>query len=1021
MKNKTGLNQGLRNKLLASSVLAAMMAAVPMGIAQAQEIERVGQAADEDEDSVQQTIVVTGSRLSEVNITSSSPVTTLNTEAFRARGTIDVVDLVNTLPSVTAGQTSEASNGATGTSSLNLRGLGANRNLVLIDGKRLGPGRPDIAVADLNQIPTQLVERSEIVTGGASAVYGSDAIAGVANFILRRDFEGLEVSGLVGFNQDGNNNSTAQFINETTSVDGLNPTGGVTDGFTWDLSAIFGASLGDGKGNVTGYARYFDQNQILQGDRDVSACALGDVDSVANAGQFCFGSNFGPFPTTITLPAVLIDTDGDGIGDTQIAGGLSGTVSLDANGNVPRNADGTVSLGATNAFNFNPLNFFQRPSQRINAGFLAHYKITDFAEVYTDFGFTRNVTDAQIAPTATFGEVSQINCDNPFLTPELVQIICTDRGFGATDIATAQINRRNVEGGGRNSAIELTNFRIVSGVRGELDAWVPGWSYDAFVQFADTAQSDINEEDFNIELLNEALLVTADAAGNPVCTSGSASCIPLNLFGTSPVDPVAIAAISTATILTGSVQQTVTGFTTQGPVGITSPFAESQPFLLAGFEWRRDALQSIPDSILLAGGSTGLGGPADPVDGQSRVWELFGEVGVPLIENAPFIQELSFTGQYRFSSFSFNNGLPGGAQSDGFDTHTFSVGTSWVPVDDLRFRFQFQRAARAPNIFELFAPASTQLFNGTDPCEGPNPVGTLEGCVASGLPAALFGLVPAAAGQLQELAGGNIGLQEEESDTFTAGVVVQPRWIPGLTASVDYFNIEVGDFITSIPSQTILDSCDTTLQAQFCDLITRDALGTIQIDGFVQANLQNVGARETEGVDVSIRYGFDSDQFGLGDFGQFNLSYQSTYLTEFEQANFLGDIPTDCVGFFAGACDDIVGQPSFEYRHVAGVSWQSNYNLDVSLSWRYFSDVQRIGPRNNIPGSLGDEFDSESYIDLFVSYDLKDNINLSFGVNNLIGNDAPFTDFRDTANGNTFPGVYDAAGRYIFFGTRINF
>ncbi len=905
---------------------------------------------------------------------------------------------------------------------MNLRGLGANRNLVLIDGKRLGPGRPDISVADLNQIPTQLVERSEIVTGGASAVYGSDAIAGVANFILRRDFEGLEVSGLVGFNQDGNSNATAQAINEATAVDGLNPTEGVVDGFTWDISGIFGTSLGDGKGNVTGYARYVDQNAVLQGDRDVAACALGDFgDTIGLGSQQCFGSNFGPFPTTITLPAVLVDTDGDGIGDTQIPGGLAGTVSLDANGNVPFDAAGDVALGATNAFNFNPLNFFQRPSQRINAGFLARYEIADFAEIYTDFGFTRNVTDAQIAPTATFGEVSEINCDNPFLTADLVQIICTDRGFGPTDLATAQINRRNVEGGGRNSSIELTNFRIVSGVRGSLDAFVPGWSYDAFVQFADTAQSDINEEDFNIELLNEALLVTTDANGDPVCTSGRDGCLPLNLFGTTPVDPVATAAISTATILTGSVQQTVTGFTTQGPVGFSSPFASSEPFLLAGFEWRRDALDSTPDNILLIGGSTGLGGPADPVDGESRVWELFGEVAVPLIEDLPFIEELSFTGQYRFSSFSFNNRLPGGDQSDGFDTNTFSVGASWIPVDDVRFRFQFQRAARAPNIFELFAPASTQLFNGTDPCEGPTPTGTLDGCVASGLPAVLFGLVPAAAGQLQELAGGNINLQEEESDTFTAGIVLQPRWLPGLTASIDYFNIEVNDFITNIPSQTILDSCNDTLDPVFCGLITRDALGTVQIDGFVQANLQNVGQRATEGIDFDFRYSLDSADFGFGDFGRFNLSYNATYLTEFVQSNFTGDIPTDCIGFFAGACDDIVGQPTFEYRHVAGVNWQSNYDVDVNLSWRYFSDVERIGPRNNIPGSLGDVLETESYVDLFLSYNFTDDINVSFGINNLLDNDAPFTDFRDTSNGNTFPGVFDAAGRYIFFGTRLNF
>ena len=332
-------------------------------------------------------------------------------------------------------------------------------------------------------------------------------------------------------------------------------------------------------------------------------------------------------------------------------------------------------------------------------------------------------------------------------------------------------------------------MRIVSGVRGDLSDFVEGWSYDLFAQFADTANTNLNTEDFNVELLQEALLVTTDANGDPVCTSGRAGCIPLNLLGTTPVDPVATAAVSTPTIAIGDVQQVVTGLTLQGPVPISSPFATSQPSILGGFEWRQDTLSQSPDSILLIGGSTGLGGPTDPVDAQSRVYELFTEVGIPLIEDVPFVQELSFTGQYRFSDFSFSNGLPGGDQSDGVDTNTFSLGLSWVPLDDLRFRFQFQRAARAPNIFELFAPASLQLFNANDPCAGPTPVGSDAGCIASGVPANLIGLVPTDAGQLQELVGGNVALNPEESDTFTAGVVIQPRWVPNLTVSVDYFNI----------------------------------------------------------------------------------------------------------------------------------------------------------------------------------------------------------------------------------------
>ncbi|MEO0881638.1 MAG: TonB-dependent receptor [Pseudomonadota bacterium] len=1017
---------GLKTKLLAGSFLTVLMGAVPFTAAQAQEIERVSEAADDDE-AVQDTIVVTGSRLKNPNITASSPVVTVDVADFRARGTIDVVDLINTLPSAIAGQTSEVSNGANGTSSLNLRGLGATRNLVLIDGKRLGPGRADIAVADLNQIPAALIERSEIVTGGASAVYGSDAIAGVANFFLRRDFEGFEFSSLVGFNQDANSNGFAQDINLDNTPPGPNPTGGTTDGFTWQITGIYGTNFDNDKGNITAYASYFDQNAILQGTRDISACALGDVgpadagsDPVIGTDVFCFGSNFGPFPTTFTLPAVNDPATGLPF-PADMQPGLVGTVSLDEAGNVPLAADGSVALGATNAFNFNPLNFFQRPSQRFNAGFLSRYELHKMAEVYTDFAFTQNVSDAQIAPTATFGEVAELNCDNPFFTPDILQIICTDRGFSGTDLATVQLNRRNVEGGGRNTSFDITNFRVVSGVRGDLSDYVDGWSYDAFVQFADTATSDINEEDFDIELLNEALLVTTDADGNPVCTSGRAGCVPLNLLGTTPVDPVAIAAISTPTLSIGEAQQVVTGLTFQGPVPVTSPFAANAPSLLTGFEWRQDTLSQSPDSILLAGGSTGLGGPEDPVSAQSRVWELFTEVAIPLVEDVPFIKEFSFTGQYRYSDFSYTNKLPGGDQAPGIETNTFSLGTSWIPVDDVRFRFQFQRAARAPNIFELFAPASLQLFNDSDPCAGPAPAGSLAGCVASGLPEALFGLVPADAGQLQELVGGNVGLEEEEADTFTAGAVLQPRFVPGLTVSVDYFNIDVEGFITTIPSQTILSECIDNLDATFCQFINRDALGTIQIDGFVEANLQNIGARSTEGIDFSANYTFDLESIGLGNYGSINLTYAATYLTEFEQIDVPGQAPTDCLGFFAGPCDDIVGQPTFEYRHTSSVGWQTPWDVDFRLAWRYFSDTERLGPRSGADGSIGDVFETESFVDVFVNYNLNENINLNFGVNNLFDADPSFTDFRDTANGNTFPGVFDAAGRYIFFGTRLTF
>ena len=231
-------------------------------------------------DDVEDELIVTGSRFTNPNVVSSSPITTIDEDAFDRIGAIDAIDVLNRLPGITAAQDSNVSNGATGTSTINLRGLGVTRNLVLIDGKRLGPGAPSGgatgggAAADLNQIPTPLLERVDVVTGGASAVYGSDALAGVTNFVLKRDFEGLEFNSTLGFFQDGNNNDFAQEVLEATATDGVVPSGSETDGRTFDISATFGASLDNGRGHVTAYARYVDQNEVLQGTRDVSRCAL---------------------------------------------------------------------------------------------------------------------------------------------------------------------------------------------------------------------------------------------------------------------------------------------------------------------------------------------------------------------------------------------------------------------------------------------------------------------------------------------------------------------------------------------------------------------------------------------------------------------------------------------------------------------------------------------------------------------------------------------------------------------------
>jgi len=1012
-------NSGFRHKLLTSSVLAAMMAAVPMSVAQAQEVERVAQEND-DADAVQETIIVTGSRLSQANITSSSPVTTVDSEAFAIRGTVDTVDLVNTLPGVFAGQTGNVGNGASGTSTLNLRGLGSTRTLVLANGKRLPPGSPTNYAADLNLIPSALVERVEIVTGGASAVYGSDAVGGVANFILRDDFEGIEVDFLYGFNQTNNNDSLSQAALEAAPAEEV-ISGGLTDNPTYDISAIIGTNLDNGKGNVTAYFRFLSQDGVLQNNRDFSRCAQFQLADSA----LCVGSGAGPFPSTFFVPAT------DANGDPLAAGVPSGTFSLED--------DGSLSSGASNPFNFAPLNPLLRPTERFNAGFSGHYEVNNNFEVYGDFGFTQNSTVSQIAPSASFsGTADTFGCDNPFLSAEQVEIFCTNRGFAGDDIVTVGVSRRVVEAGPRTTSFAQTNFRVVGGVRGEI---IEGVDYDVFGQVSETNRTIVQTNQVTLTALEQSIdVVTDPATGNPICRAelegDVTGCVPFNVFNPTATNDGIGAFLDTPSLNTGAVRQLVFGSTISADgnqFGIVSPFATSGVQALVGWEYREDRLVNQADDTNQSGLLVGAGGPVLPTDAETEVLEFFGELQVPLVQDIPYVKELTFSGAYRFSSYESEDILRD-VQGGDFDVSTFSAGLSWAPIDDVRLRGQFQRAIRAPNIFELFAPNNTGLTGISDPCSGSFTVGvpptaTAAECANTGVSAAQFGAIPPDSGQLNTFGGGNVALDPEESDTFTIGAIIQPRQVEGLTISVDYFNITVDDFIGTIGTAEILTGCLNTGDPTLCSFISRSPIdGSLTQDGsFIQQNLVNISTLETTGLDFQIDYGFDA--FGYGDV---NLNYVSTYLIDLETQSQPTNPAFECVGLF----DDECGGPNYEYRHNITLSYNTPWNIQVSALWRYFSGLERIGTLDVPTGEVttfvedngadanirGDSLGAESFIDLAAFYDVTENVELRFGVNNVFDNTPPIVDFNTSgADGNVFSNVLTSTGRYIFIGAKVNF
>lgn len=958
-------------------------------------------------------IIVTGTRLTAPAV-HISPVISVGGEEFAVRGITRVEDLLNILPPAFAGQTSGLANGATGTSTLNLRGLGSVRTLVLMDGQRLPYGSPRLASANLDLIPAQLVERVDILTGGASAVYGSDALAGVANFIMRRDFEGFEFDGQVGFYQDGNNN---ELINSLLNVNDIDAAPATLDGRNVMTSVIIGANTAGGRGNVTAFFSYQDQNEIRQDARDYSTCALAPA---------------APGPRTI--------------GGVGCIGSSSFRRFFTPMGDFFLEEDGSFSpftRAPEQTFNFAPENFIQRPIERFSANFFAHYDIADNIEAFLDVGFTENRTDAQIAFSGSFFRPFSVNCDNPFLGGDVSGGTFAEAlGCSAAQIADGAevplvLGYRNVTGDARNTFIELQTFRSVGGFRGMFG---DNWSWDLSGQFARTTQVSVSTGDISFERLQDALLVVEDAAGAPVCRSMQSDCVPFNVFqrsaaGETLVTREAATSVQGTGFHNGETEQKGVAGSLQadlGANGIQSPWAERGIQGLIGAEWREDNLDSRPDSISqlsLGRGLTGVITGIQPVSGQVSVWELFTETQIPIVEGRPFVEEFGINGAYRYSRYSTKSDDVG----RGFDTHTFSIGANWAPTPDIRFRGQFQRAVRAPNVIELYtgltrgqfivAPGPNGLF---DPCASTTdvaPSATVTQCAFTGVTPEQYaaGIPDNPAGVFTSINGGNPLLNPERSNTFTVGVAISPSFLPNLQAAVDYFDITVNDALSVISPQTILEQCIETGDASLCSLIVRDRYGSLFLgdsdhEGVNAVNI-NIARLKARGVDFVLNYDYD-----FGDWGVMTWDLDATYMLENSNNNIPGVVePVECAGFFGVDCRT----PQPEYRHRLLTTWRTPWNIDFSATWRYFGEVKNTSvfgpdgtPTDNI---IDDTLDAANYLDLAAQWHVHENIILRAGVQNVLGRDPELQTIIQIApgNGNTFPGTYDPTGRLIFLGINL--
>jgi outer membrane receptor protein involved in Fe transport len=983
-------------------------------------------------------IVVTGSRIPQPNMESSSPITVKSDLDIKLQGSTEVADLINNLPQnfqnsqIDFSSTSNPLASPGGISTADLRGLGPQRTLVLINGRRLGTGDANTGNSnpspDLNQIPTALVERVEVVTGGASAVYGSDAVAGVVNFILKRNFEGVEIDGQYGFAQHSNENSAAR--NALTAAGLPLPESEVVDGRNKEFSVLMGSSFDGGRANATVYFNYRDAGAVTQGTRDFSACKIGD------GGGFPICKNSSNSNRFIPLSASL------GSGDF--------TVVNDANG-VGQFLD-YPQAGSTPppTFNSSVFQVLQHPDTRYSFGFLAHDDFNEKIGAYMEFGFMNDRARTIIAPSATFLGANafdvtgnggyQVNCDNPLLSAQqFLQIGCDQQAAGSD--VTMLIGRRNVEGLGRESDYEHTNYRGVFGLTGDVGQ---GWVYDAYLQYYYTSLYQANNHYLSNRAVGKALQVVADPTpgpnfGKPICKSKldgtDALCVPWNIFTSGGVTPDQVAYIDSLGTNYGTVEQKILAGNIRndlGRYGIKTPWANSGVSVDLGVEHRFEKAIFTPDKASQANDLSGAGGASVSINGAFSVTEEFLEVQAPILDGKFLAENLTLGAAYRHSDYT----ITGGAD-------TFRFNFQYSPVRDVTFRGTFNRAIRAPNLIELFnSPTVTNTsVVGSDPCSGAVPSKSPGECARTGVTPATYGTIPECpASQCSILLSGNRKVTPETADTISVGFTFTPTFIDDFTASVDYFHVKVADEINQIPIDVILADCLDTGNPFSCAKIKRTPAGllfgtTIQTcdsnglnckgGGYIDGTVQNLSQATTSGIDFQAAYRYMLP----GSWGSLTTQFDGSYL---DSATVSFTLPTpkdyDCAGLFGATCQTL----NPRWRHTLRLSWNTPWDVTASLFWRHIggtsldTNSSPTGRNKDLSNGKTDTFNPslppKSYMDIAGTWQAGHGITVRAGINNLFDTDPPLVsaDITQTGSPNTYP-TYDLLGRVFFVGATAKF
>jgi len=927
-------------------------------------------AVQDEAEATGEDIVVTGTLVRNPNLVASSPVNVITAEEVDRRQVGTAEEFLRDIPGFIPSIGSAVNNGNGGASFANPRGLGTNRNVVLLDGARIAPAGL-AGVVNLDNIPLALLERVDYSTGSAVTTYGADAIAGVVNFITRRDFAGVDIGLQSGITERG---------------DGAN--------FRADLSV--GANFDDGRGNAVLSIGYQQRDPVYQGNRDIS--------------QFNIDSTSGlPGGSATAAPSVFNGVPGLGL--------------------VQVNPTGSALVPYYSPFNFNPQNIFQTPFERYNIFGQANYEVADNIEVYAQGMFSKNRVSTIIASSGTFSNGLTIPFSNPYLSAGIRSQFCTAYGLTADQCAaaataatptspgyrtfTVSTLRRFVEAGPRFSEYTTTMFQYKGGVRGDITSNI---GFDIFATYGESENVQRQSGNGLLSRLRNAV----NATNVNTCLTDVANCVPLNLFGPSgSITPEQLSYLTGVTT-SGTTQTslaTVRGVV-NGDLGFSSPLASEGVGFAIGGEYRKYTAASVSDLATQTPGEVLGNGAASPdVTGEYDVKEAFVELVLPLISDRTLFQSLTLELGGRVSDYN----LAG-------TSFTWKAGGSWEPINGLRIRGAYNRATRAPNIGELFSPPVTGLSSfSSDPCAGAAPLSNANlaaVCTAQGGGAFLGRITVPVAGQPNVTTSGNLNLDVEKATTWTVGAVLTPSFVPDLTVSVDYYNIVVTDAITTPSFEDQLNACFANLTAASaasaaCTGIRRDPLsgalsGPVATTFGVPLPLSNLGRIETSGIDLAINYTRDLGFAGL------NLSVIGTWVDKQRFQAGPNAINRECVGFYSINCESI--QPEWQFSTRGTLNFGG---ADVSLLWRFIDAVQYEPLASGNPQQRFRNIDSFSYFDLTTRFELNDFANITFGVQNLLDKEPPLTGALIGAtaynSGNTYPSTYDAIGRRFVATTRLSF